>query len=83
MSTDQAKTDSTQMQWPEIRGKIKQKWNKFADTDVDGFKGNMQLISEKLQKTYGYTKDKADQESSEFQKTLAPTVTPVEKAKPN
>jgi len=76
-------TDKKQMDWSEIKGKIKQKWNKFVDTDVDGFKDNMHLISEKLQKTYGYTKDKADQEYTEFQKTLNPVVTPTEKAKPN
>jgi uncharacterized protein YjbJ (UPF0337 family) len=76
-------TEKTPMEWSELKGKIKQKWAKFADADVDSFKGNMQLISEKLQKTYGYTKDKAEQESTEFQKTLEPTVTPIEKAKPN
>lgn len=67
-------TDKTQIpiEWPEIRGKIKQKWDKLVDIDVDGFKGNMHLISEKLQKAYGYTKDKADQEYAEFKKTLEP-----------
>lgn len=68
-----------QMDWTEMKGKIKQKWNKFVDVDVDGFKGNLNLISEKLQKTYGYTKDKADQEYSEFKKSLKPIETPIEK----
>jgi len=71
------------MEWSEIRGKIKQKWDKLVDIDVDAVKGNMHLISEKLQKAYGYTKDKAEQEYTDFKKTLAPAVTPVEKAKPN
>ncbi|MGE4130774.1 MAG: hypothetical protein AB7F86_04005 [Bdellovibrionales bacterium] len=66
-------TDKIDTEWTDIKGKIKQKWDKLVDTDIDGFKGNMHLISEKLQKTYGYTKDKAEQEYTEFKKTLQPT----------
>lgn len=69
-------TDQTKVGWPEVKDKIKQKWDKLVDVDVDGFKGNMHLISEKLQKVYGYTKDKADQEYSEFKKTLEHITTP-------
>lgn len=78
MTTDKATTD-----WNEIKGKIKSKWGKFADAEVDSFKGNMDLISEKIQKVYGYTKDKAEQEYKDFKKTLEPVVSTVEKAKPN
>lgn len=60
----------TQENWTDIRSKIKTKWDKFADADLDGFKGNMHLIPEKVQKTYGIAKDKAEQEYSDFKKTL-------------
>lgn len=76
-------TDIKAMEWTEVRGKIKQKWNKFMDADIDGFKGNMDLIAEKLQKSYGYTKDKAEQEFADFKKTLEPAVAAPEKSKPN
>lgn len=76
-------TDKSQDRWTEVKGKIKQKWSKLADTDVDSFKDNMHLIADKVQKAYGYTKDKADQEYTEFKKTLEPTVAPADKAKPN
>jgi uncharacterized protein YjbJ (UPF0337 family) len=76
-------TEKTKMDWSEIRGKIKQKWDKLVDSDIDSFKGNMHLIADKLQKSYGYTKDNADQEYADFKKSLEPTVTPAEKAKPN
>lgn len=74
--------DKAQSDWSEIKGKIKTKWGKFVDTDVDGFKGNMDLISEKLQKTYGYTKDKAEQEYKDFKKTLEPTAAVAAPAAP-
>ncbi len=69
--------------WTELKGKIKTKWSKLADSDVDGFKGNLDLIADKIQTTYGYTKDKAHQEYSDFKKSLEPTVSADEKAKPN
>lgn len=78
MSADKATTE-----WNETKSKIKSKWSKLADVDVDSFKGNMDLITEKIQKAYGYTKDKAEQEYKDFKKTLEPAVTVAEKAKPN
>jgi uncharacterized protein YjbJ (UPF0337 family) len=74
--------DKAQNEWTELKGKIKARWSKFADTDVESFKGNMHLISDKIQKAYGYTKDKAEQEYKEFTTSLAPTVSVAEKAKP-
>lgn len=76
-------TNKTQMEWTEIRGLIKQKWSKLAEADIEGLKGNMSLISDKLQKLYGYTKDKAEQEYTDFKKTLEPAVAPAEAARPN
>ncbi len=78
MSTDKAQTE-----WTELKGKIKTKWEKFGEPELESFKGNMHSISEKIQKTYGYTKDKAEQEYKDFQKSLEPTVSVAEKAKPN
>ena len=78
MSADKATTE-----WNETKGKIKSKWSKLADADVDSFKGNMDLIAEKIQKAYGYTKDKAEQEYKDFKKTLESAVTAAEKVKPN
>ena len=76
-------TDKTQTEWTELKGKIKQKWNKLADADVESFKGNMQAIPAKLQSAYGYTKDKADAEFAELNETLRATPAPVEKDKQN
>ena len=78
MSEDKAQTD-----WTALKGKIKTKWSKLADADVDSFKGNMHLITEKIQKTYGLTKDKAEQEYKDFNKSIEPAVSIAEKAKPN
>ncbi len=62
--------DNTTTEWTDLRGKIKSKWSKLADADVDSFKGNMHLIADKVQAAYGYTKDKAQQEYTDFKKSL-------------
>ncbi len=63
-------TNTNQADWTELKGKIKAKWGKFIETELESFKGNMHLIVEKVQKSYGLTKDKAELEYAEFTKTL-------------
>jgi uncharacterized protein YjbJ (UPF0337 family) len=71
VTTDKAATD-----WTEMKSKIKSKWSKLADAEVESFKTNMDLITDKIQKAYGYTKDKAEQEYRDFKKASTPvTVT--------
>lgn len=62
--------DTIQGAWTELKGKIKTKWAKFTDSDLDEVKGNLEQIVGKLQKTYGYAKDKANEEYLEFKKSL-------------
>ena len=75
--------DNTQKDWTELKGKIKSKWIKFVDADVEAFKGNLHLITEKVQKVYGITKDKAEQEYADFKKTLEAKPNETTKPKPN
>lgn len=76
-------TPDAQKDWTTLKGKIKTKWDKFVDTDIDGFKDNMDLIVEKVQKVYGVTKDKAQQEYADFKKTLDAKSAETEKPKTN
>jgi uncharacterized protein YjbJ (UPF0337 family) len=74
--------DKATAEWTDLKGKIKSKWSKLADTDVDSFKGNMHLIADKIQTTYGYTKDKAQQEYNDFKKSIEPKTSGPEENKP-
>ena len=62
--------DIAQGGWTELKGKIKAKWAKLTDHDLDEVKGNMETLAGKIQKTYGYAKDKAEQEYKDFKATL-------------
>lgn len=65
---------STSAEWTQIKGKISSKWSRLTDADIEKFRDNMEAISDKIQKTYGHSKEKADQEYSDFKKDLAAEV---------
>lgn len=59
-----------QGEWKELKGKIKSKWARFTDNDLNAVEGNMDEIVGRLQKTYGYAQDRAKQEYQDFKATL-------------
>ena len=56
--------------WNETKGKIKAKYGKLSDSDIEGLNGHMDQLTTKLQKTYQYDKVRADQESRAFNESL-------------
>ncbi len=64
-------SDIAQGNWTEIKGKIKTKWAKFTDNDVEAFKGNLDQIVGKVQQTYGFAKEKAEKEFQDFKNSLS------------
>jgi uncharacterized protein YjbJ (UPF0337 family) len=63
-------TQTMEKNWSEIKGKIKAKWSKFNDDEVESFKKDFNQLSGKVQKTYGIAKDIADREFDEFKKSV-------------
>ena len=64
------KTQSTSPEWSEIRSKIKSKWAKIPDAELDTLQGKIDGLTSKIQKAYGVPKYQAKQEVEDFQKTL-------------
>ena len=50
--------DRVEGNWKEIKGKAKQQWGKLTDDDLDVIKGRRDELEGRLQKHYGYAKDK-------------------------
>jgi uncharacterized protein YjbJ (UPF0337 family) len=65
---EQNKNTKTECCGSSVRGKIKAKWNKLTETDLNESEKNMEMLSCKIQKAYGRTKEVVDQEVSEFRK---------------
>ncbi|MBC7538728.1 MAG: hypothetical protein H7281_07905 [Bacteriovorax sp.] len=64
--------DFSRSKWPEVREMIKMNWDRFEEEEIDSLRGHLDLLSEKIQKRYSYTKEQADYEMIEFKKMLNP-----------
>jgi uncharacterized protein YjbJ (UPF0337 family) len=62
--------DTITGQWTQFKGKVKEKWGKLTDDDLDVISGKKDQLLGKLQERYGYQKDKAEQELNDFVSTL-------------
>jgi uncharacterized protein YjbJ (UPF0337 family) len=56
--------------WKQIKGAAKERWGELTDDDVDQIRGEWDRLVGKLQETYGYKKEQAEAEISEFLEDL-------------
>ena len=56
--------------WTQFKGKVKEKWGKLTDDDLDVVAGKRDQISGKLQQRYGYAKEQAEKELDEFASSI-------------
>ena len=57
-------------QWKQLAGKIKEKWGKLTNDDLEQLDGNSEYLAGKLQERYGIAKDVADKQVKECQNHL-------------
>lgn len=58
--------DTVGGEWQEIKGKLRTKWGKLTDDDLEVIKGRKEMLVGRLQKRYGYEKDRAESEIESF-----------------
>jgi uncharacterized protein YjbJ (UPF0337 family) len=63
-------TQTLQNNWSDVKAKIKARWSKFNDSEIDGFKDNFDKMSAQIQKTYGISKEQAEKEFADFKQSL-------------
>lgn len=56
--------------WNMLKGRIRQKWAKLTDDDIGSEQGGFEELVGKIQKAYGYTKEKAMEEFESFKRNL-------------
>ena len=56
--------------WSQLRGKIKEKWGKLTEGDLNGAEGHREYLIGKLQERYGIAKEKAEVQVKEFERSL-------------
>jgi uncharacterized protein YjbJ (UPF0337 family) len=63
--------DQMQGKWTQMRGGIKAKWGKLTDSDLDVIAGNRDKLLGKIQERYGKSKEDAERQIDEWQRTFA------------
>jgi len=52
--------------WNELKGEIRTRWAKLTDDDITQIQGQAEKMIGKLQERYGYKRDQAEKEITDF-----------------
>jgi len=62
--------DVIQGKWRQIRGKVRERWGKITDDDLDRIEGRADQLVGLLQEKYGYARERAQKEVDAFLKGM-------------
>jgi uncharacterized protein YjbJ (UPF0337 family) len=64
--------------WKELKGKLRSKWARLTDDDIENIAGKKDALLGRLQHRYGYHKERAQREIDTFldEDPKTPRVTP-------
>jgi uncharacterized protein YjbJ (UPF0337 family) len=57
-------------EWKEAKGKLRAKWGKLTDDDLETIAGKKDVLVGRLQQRYGWKKDVAERDIDDYLKTL-------------
>ena len=60
-------TDIAKGKWTQLTGKVKEKWGKLTDDEVEQMEGKFEVFYGKMQERYGMSRDKARREFDALQ----------------
>lgn len=63
-------TDRMEGNWKLFAGKVRERWGKLTDDDLDVIQGKREQLEGRIQKAYGIGRDEAKKQIEEFEKTL-------------
>lgn len=58
--------DRVQGNWAQFKGKLREKWGKLTDDDLEATKGRKDQLTGRLQERYGIAKEEAEKRLDEF-----------------
>ncbi|HKZ09252.1 MAG TPA: CsbD family protein [Rhodanobacteraceae bacterium] len=65
--------DKIKGQWKQLHGKLKARWGKLTDDDLQVVDGNTEYLVGKLQERYGMARDAAKKQVQAFDEDLTNT----------
>ena len=60
--------DQIQGKWKQFRGRVKEKWGRLTDDELDVIAGNHDQLIGKLQEKHGLSKEEAERQLDDWQK---------------
>jgi uncharacterized protein YjbJ (UPF0337 family) len=70
-----ARADTLEGQWSQVKRDVKTQWGKLTDKDLEQIAGQSEKLVGKLQERYGYHRDRAEREISDFEAQQSDTLT--------
>ena len=67
--------DTLKGQWMQVKGKVRERWGKLTNDDLDQIQGQAEQLVGKVQERYGIAKDQAKREVDDWLKKEDTTVT--------
>jgi uncharacterized protein YjbJ (UPF0337 family) len=61
-------SDQIEGSWKQMKGKMREKWGKITDNDWQQIAGKKEQLLGKLQERYGYTREQAEQDYSDWER---------------
>jgi uncharacterized protein YjbJ (UPF0337 family) len=58
--------DRIEGNWKSFKGRVKEKWGKLTDDDLDYAAGKRDQLSGKIQERYGIARDEADRQITDW-----------------
>jgi uncharacterized protein YjbJ (UPF0337 family) len=52
--------------WKQVKGRIKARWGKLTDDELDQIEGDYDMLCGRIQKAYGLSRDEAERKLKEL-----------------
>jgi len=62
--------DRLQGNWKQFKGKVREKWGKLTDDQLDVINGRREVLAGKIQEMYGLSKDEAERQIKDWERTI-------------
>ena len=58
--------DTLKGQWTQLKGKVREKWGKLTNDDLDQIQGRSQQLVGRIQERYGVARDEAEKQVNDW-----------------
>ncbi len=58
--------DRLEGQWEQVKGKVRERWGKLTDDDLQRVKGQSEQLAGRIQEKYGISREEAERQIDDF-----------------